>query len=300
MDRIALVTPSLNQARYLGRAVADVFGQEGAPAVDYVVLDGGSSDGSVALLEQLAPQAPAHIRFRWLSRPDGGQYPAIAAGFALAEGDVMGWLNADDRYAPWALALVRHIFDVFPQVEWLTSAHPLTFEAHDGCVGVDVRRGYSRAVFLRGGHLPGQGWPAHWFIQQDCTFWRRSLWQRAGGGFDPSLRLAADFELWARFFDLTPLYALAAPLAGYRRHPAQKTADQGAYDAEARQVLERRGGRPPRGMAAWLRGSLAPRLAVWPTLLPCLRRVGLAEGVPYLVHAGRGQGWRLTQRDLVG
>jgi glycosyltransferase involved in cell wall biosynthesis len=236
---ISLVTPSHNQALFLEEALRSFHGQ-GYPALQHVVVDGGSTDGSVAVLERWSDRLT-----HWESAPDGGQYDALNRGFARTSGEVMGWLNSDDLHAPWTLGLVGELFARFPQIEWLTTQYPLIFDEQGRAVSTGYGGGFSARSFRRGGNLPGRGWFATGFVMQESTFWRRSLWQRAGARLDASLHLAGDFELWARFFDEAPLVAVAAPLAGFRRHGLQKTAR--AYDAylqEAEDVLRRRGGRP--------------------------------------------------------
>jgi hypothetical protein len=101
-------------------------------------------------------------------------------------------------------------------------------------------------LVLRGGTLPGCGWPAWAFIQQESTFWRRSLWERAGARLDTSYSLAADYDLWMRFAQLAEVYSVQVPLAGFRQHPNQKTArHMQDYVRQARASFLSHGGRPP-------------------------------------------------------
>jgi glycosyltransferase involved in cell wall biosynthesis len=237
--RISLVTPSYQQAPFLEATLASIHDQR-YPGLEHVVVDGGSTDGSVAVLERWAPRLA-----RFSSGPDGGMYDALDRGFAGTTGEVMGWLNADDLHAPWTLALVGELFERFPDVQWLTTQYPLIFDEAGRCVQTGYGGGFNAEAFRRGANLPGRGWFATGFVQQESTFWRRSLWERAGARMDTSLKLAGDFELWARFFDHAPLHAVAAPLAGFRKHGAQKTSIAfEAYLAEAEAVLRARGGRP--------------------------------------------------------
>jgi glycosyltransferase involved in cell wall biosynthesis len=249
--RIALVTPSFNQARFLEDTLRSVHGQA-YPGLEHVVIDGGSTDGSVALLERWADRLAS-----WTSGPDGGQYDAINRGFARTTGEIMGWLNADDLHAPWTLALVDELFARFPEVEWLTTQYPLIFDERGHAVQTGYGGGFNADAFRRGANLPGRGWFATGFVQQESTFWRRSLWEKAGGRVDASLKLAGDFELWCRFFDHAPLYAVAAPLAGFRRQADQKTATRfEAYLDEAETVLRARGGRPYGALESTLRRAV--------------------------------------------
>ncbi|MBI3182681.1 MAG: glycosyltransferase [Myxococcales bacterium] len=251
LPRISLVVPSLDQGRYLEEALRSVL-EQGYPELELIAMDGGSKDGSVQVLERYASRL-AH----WESQKDGGQYVAVNRGFARSSGEVMGWLNSDDKHTPWCLSVVGELFAAFPEVQWLTTLYPLYWDERGRAVHLRYQGGYERESFLRGANLPGRGWYARDFIQQESTFWRRSLWESAGGRLDESLSLAADFELWVRFFKLAELVAVATPLAGFRRHSEQKTARElERYSAEAEQVLLSHGGKPYRPWESLLRRSL--------------------------------------------
>jgi hypothetical protein len=166
-----------------------------------------------------------------------------------------------------SLSLVGSIFGAFPQVEWISSRYPLAWNRHgEPCAIKDVG-GFSRRSFFRGAMLPHRRWYAREFIQQESTFWRRSLWERAGGYIETSLTLAADFELWARFYQHADLYAVSAPLGGFRLHPDQKTAQRmDDYVSEAESLLKRYGGvtyhpleSAIRRLSAWLAGGYSLR-----------------------------------------
>lgn len=245
LPKIAMVTPSLNHARHLDAALRSIQDQ-GYPNLEHVVMDGGSTDGTVAILEAWGPRLT-----HWSSGPDAGFYDALDRGFAKTTGEVMGWLNSDDLHTPWTLAVVGQIFAAFPKVEWLTTMYPMTWDESGRGVQTGFGGAFSRPAFWRGANLPGRGWFATSFIQQESTFWRRSLWDRAGARIDTSLSLAGDFELWTRFFQHADLYAVATPLAGFRRHGDQKTARHfNAYLEEAEEVFRRAGGRPRGALAS--------------------------------------------------
>ena len=192
--KISIVTPSFNQAAFLEETIDSVLSQKD-PNLEYVIIDGGSTDGSVDIIRRHAVQL-AH----WVSEPDKGQYDAINKGFAKVTGDVMAWINSDDKYTPWCFSIVREIFSRFPEIEWLTTVQPLSWNAQGQATSINFSGGFNRDSFFKGGNLPTEGSFGRRFIQQESTFWRRSLWDRAGGRLDTSLRLAADFELWARFY----------------------------------------------------------------------------------------------------
>ena len=198
---ISIVTPSLDQGAFIESTLLSVISQ-GCPHLEYVVIDGGSSDGSIDIIER-------HQRdlAYWVSEPDRGHADAVNKGFARTSGQIMGWINSSDVYYPWTLETVRQIFIDLPHVEWITGL-PTEVASSAGPKGVG-RSFHNKYDFLAGDYR---------WIQQESVFWRRSLWDRAGGGLDDSLRYAADFELWLRFFRLAELHHVTTILGGYRVH----------------------------------------------------------------------------------
>jgi glycosyltransferase involved in cell wall biosynthesis len=271
---ISIVTPSYQQGRFLEEAIRSVLEQK--VDVEYVVVDGGSTDESVDVIERYAGRLKA-----WRSEPDGGQYDAINKGFALTSGEIMGWLNADDVYAPNALSVVEDVFRLFPAVEWLTSTLAVTANERGQIHNVRRVAVFDRRAFYRGFNLPRIGEHASNFIPQESTFWRRSLWNRVGGGLDASLEFAGDFDLWARFYDEAELWGVRALVGILRSQPLQKSrVGYEPYMTEAEQVLTERGGGRYSRQERTARRLLARRMTsmrVWklPTVVrrPLERRV---------------------------
>ena len=294
---ISVVTPSLNQGAFVETAVRSVLHQD--VDVEYVICDGGSTDGTTAVLERYASQLAW-----WCSEPDDGQYDALQKGFAQTKGDIMGWLNADDFLLPGALKIVASVFAQHPEVEWVTGTMaPIANEA-GGVFRIAPVTRFSRAAFFRGFNLPAGRWHAGTFIPQESTFWRRSLWERAGGRVETSLRLAGDFELWARFYAQAELYGVQALIGVYRSQPAQKTSTAMAeYLQEAERVLRAAGGRPfgeretrlRRRAQRWLTNNRIWRL---PTpVRAALEQRELIFRTPELIW--RSGGWTLNTRYFV-
>ena len=263
---------------------------QGYPSLEYVVVDGGSSDDSPDIIRRFEGRLAW-----WRSEPDNGQYDAINKGFAKTGGEIMGWLNSDDMHMPWTLSVVAEIFQQFPEIEWLTSLFPLVCDRAGRMVRCAPRGPFNRHAFFKGDNLPRMGAHTTGWIQQESTFWRRSLWDRAGGRLDASLQYAGDFDLWARFSKLVDLHAVDTPLAGFRRHGNQKTgmsSDQ--YQQEALRCLIGHGGS--------LRGKLNSSLVlankrICPNRLkPMMARLGLlSSGKVCVFDTDRGH-WNIVER----
>jgi glycosyltransferase involved in cell wall biosynthesis len=227
LPKISIVTPSFNQAKFLEATIQSVLGQ-GYPNLEYIIVDGGSTDGSLEIIKKYA----VHLHF-WCSEPDGGHYNAINKGFAHATGEIMAWLNSDDMYFPWTLRTVASIMSELPQVEWLTSLSPGIWDWQGFCLGFRQVAGYSKKAFLDGNFLPSVA-----CIQQESTFWRRSIWEKAGGYISTDYKLASDFDLWTRFYLHTELFGVTSPMGGFRYQENQQSCQKPEqYLAEAQASL---------------------------------------------------------------
>lgn len=221
---ISLVTPNHNGAAFLRRAVESVLSQ-GYPALEYVVIDAASTDGSRAILEEYREALTALI-----IEPDEGHAEALNKGFARTTGEIMGWLNSDDVLLPGALHRLARAFAACPDAQWITG-RATSCDAAGRLLAMEPAKIWTRSSFLS----VRQG-----YIQQESTFWRRSLWEQAGAKLDTGYRLATDYELWARFFRHAPPFTLDAPLGCFRLRDGQRSVTQkSAYEAEAGAVRKR-------------------------------------------------------------
>src|SRR3954447_20687666 len=163
LPKISIVTPSYNQRQFIEQTILSVINQN-YPALEYIIVDGGSTDGTVDVIRKYKDRLAG-----WTSEPDKGQYDAINKGFARATGEIMGWINSDDQYLPWTLATVARIFSQFPEVEWVTPLFQFCLGANGLPVTCKPVEGFSRSAFFRGANLPGDNWLAENYIQQVGT-----------------------------------------------------------------------------------------------------------------------------------
>ncbi|MDB5282734.1 MAG: glycosyl transferase family 2 [Bacteroidota bacterium] len=227
--KISIVTVSLNGARYLEECICSILEQD-YPALEYIIVDGGSTDGSMDIIRKYADKISLVI-----SEPDKGPGEALNKGFAKATGDIMGWLNTDDRLHPKSLFAVAEIFNSFQNVDWMMG-FPSWFSATGLCVNeIYYNRDklyYSPSYINDNLHLKFARWSKWRFamgdfsaIQQESVFWRKSLWDKTGGCVKEGL-IAYDLELWTRFFEHAQLYTCNVLVGGFRIHGNQISFNQ--------------------------------------------------------------------------
>lgn len=197
--KISVVTPSFNQASYLESCLKSVIGQS-YPNLEYIVIDGGSTDGSVDLLHAYNSSLS-----HWESEPDRGHGHALNKGFSRSTGSIMCWINSDDILAPGSLNTVARLFSEFPHVAWMQGQQ--SWINVDGTITGSKEVPKSIFDFLTGDYA---------WIQQESVFWRRSLWNKAGGYINENYKLMVDGELWTRFFLHAKLHTVSAILGCWR------------------------------------------------------------------------------------
>ncbi|WP_051243517.1 glycosyltransferase family 2 protein [Azohydromonas australica] len=186
--QISVLMPSYNQAPFIERSVRSVMQQEGAGALELIVMDGGSSDGTPQLLAQLQAEYGPE-RLRWQSEPDRGPAHALNKALALARGSIIGWLNSDDLYAPGAVRRALEHLAAYPQ-HWMVYGQAEHIDADDRVL---------EAYPTRPAEAGLDGFADGCFICQPSVFLRRMA-LRMLGGFDESQKTAFDLALWLRLF----------------------------------------------------------------------------------------------------
>ena len=203
--KVSIITCSYQQGRYLDATMRSVLEQEHAD-VEYIVMDGGSTDNSVDVIRQYQDQL--HY---WVSERDAGQTDALIKGFMLATGDIMGWLCSDDLLLPGALELVTRYFEEHPEVD-AVYGDSLWIDGDGDYIRPKKEMGFRRLAFLFD----------HNYISQPSMFWRRSLYEKVGG-LDARFNLAMDADLWDRFSQHTQIAHIPIYLSCMRYYPEQKT-----------------------------------------------------------------------------
>lgn len=254
--KISVVTPSFNQGAYIEETILSVLNQ-GYPNLEYIVIDGGSTDGTSAILDRYRHRLD-HVE----SEHDRGQSHAINKGFAKARGTILTWLNSDDQLAPGALAAAAVAFEA-------TGADMVAGLAEIYREGVLTQK---HLTACDDGPLPldelldlERGWMAGKFFYQPEVLFTRAIFDKAGGQVDESLFFSMDYDLWLRLAHAgARLSVIGTPIARFRAHELQKTAstEGGGFRAElpkARQAFLDRTGHAPTPMKPH---PIKPRLKV--------------------------------------
>lgn len=240
--KISIITPVYNRVRMIEQTIRSVLGQN-YPNLEYIIIDGGSTDGTVDVIRKYADElvrgerlevkgsengnAAVHA-LRWLSEPDNGMYYAIMKGMAMATGEIVAWINSDDMYHTNALHVVGQIFAQLPEVEWLTGT-PTLYNAEGLSVKTFSTQYWSWERFKCGDFR---------WLQQESTFFRKSLFDKVGG-LNLHYRLAADFELWCKMFQVARLYSVNTIIGGFRQHGEQLSIEgQSHYEAEVKTICQ--------------------------------------------------------------
>ena len=224
---ITLVTPSFNQGRYLEATIRSVLAQ-GYPRLEYIVVDGGSTDESVSIIDSYSDQLSW-----WVSERDTGQTDAILKGFAKGNGVLMNWLNSDDLLRPDALFAVARAH-VASGADLIVGGDRQFSTDPEQPVSFFRPAGYRFPDCLR-------FWTGAFRYHQPCTFFTRTLYDRAGG-LDRSLHYVMDYDLYCRMLasEGCQVHLVDDELSAFRLHDAAKTSSAKAgFIRELREVSRR-------------------------------------------------------------
>jgi glycosyltransferase involved in cell wall biosynthesis len=221
---VSIVTPSYNQGQFLEETIRSVLLQ-GYPNLQYIIMDGGSTDGSVDVIRRYERWLAY-----WVSEPDEGQADAIGKGFERASGRILAWLNSDDRYTPGALGRATRLFTRHARVQFASG--DINFIDAGGVV--TSRHYASRPNWFLGAHLARGGW------YQPSAFWLSSAYEHVGG-MNRSLFFCMDLDLFIRLARYGPSRRIPGPpIAEFRVWAESKTSTaENVWRKERAQVMER-------------------------------------------------------------
>lgn len=224
LPKISVITPSYNQAKFIEQTIRSVLLQ-GYPNLEYIVIDGGSSDGSYEIIRKYAPWLAY-----WVSEPDRGQSHAINKGFKRATGEALCWLNSDDYYLPDTLLTVGRL------LARGTGSYALTGHClkvyQDGRPAVKLEGRYENRRRLL------QFWKGYQ-MHQPATFWRREVFEKVGW-LDEELHMIMDFDYWVRISEHFDFVNVDRALVCCNYHAEAKTGDgYKQYHADLKKYAKR-------------------------------------------------------------
>jgi len=202
---VSIVTPSYNHARYIEATMQSVLTQD-YPRIEYIVVDGGSNDGTVEVVKKYEDKLAW-----WVSEKDNGQTDAINKGFARATGSILAWLNSDDTYEPGAVSAAVKYLQEHPKVGMVYG--DCNFINENGKVIGRFNSAQTDYRLLRQGYV---------HIPQQTMFFRSDLWKQVGP-LDPSFYFAMDYDLWTRIAARSAIRYVPQTWANFRLHTSGKT-----------------------------------------------------------------------------
>ena len=218
--KVSIITPSYNQDAYLEETINSVLIQD-YPQIEYMIVDGASSDGSVGIVEKYSERLAW-----WVSEADSGQACAINKGFARASGEIIAWLNSDDYYLPGALVAAADAF----------AANPDALMVYADMLAVDAQG--ETTNILHYSQLDLAGLLAFNIIGQPAVFMRRSALEKAGY-LDLDFHFLLDHQLWLKIASQGEIIHVDEIWAAARYHDDAKNRAQAAkFGREAFRIVD--------------------------------------------------------------
>jgi len=225
LPSFSIVTPCYNQVEFVATTLESVATQNYA-ALEYIVVDDGSTDGTSEIIQKYQPPIT-----RIITQKNKGFGETLNGALNQCSGEIMAWINSDDYYLPGAFAAVSRAFLDCPEVDWIAGVSLLCYR--EGIpASIHAPRAFAKTLFFSGRYLGGHAAWSGDYVPQECVFWRRSLWEKAGARFLQERRQYGDFELWSRFWPHADLHVLPVPVAVFRYHTESFTAQRGHTSTE--------------------------------------------------------------------
>lgn len=226
--RITIVTPSYNQGAYIEQTIQSVLRQKGDFKLEYLVIDGGSTDNTIEILKKYGDQ------LKWLSEKDRGQSHAVNKGFTMASGEIIGWLNSDDVYEDGTLQKVISTFEKNSDCQWVVCKCNIINEE-----GQEIRRNITSYKDKWLSRYRYDRLLAENFISQPAVWFRKSFLDKTGL-LDERLHYTMDYDLWLRMGEKTDPFIIDEYLASFRYYPGSKTGSELGKSLDEVKVLCRR------------------------------------------------------------
>lgn len=236
--KFSVITPVLNGKKYIEETIDSVIHQKGNFDIEYIIIDGNSTDGTPDLLSYYKNQIESsvdynHITFLYISEKDYGMYDALAKGFGLANGDIICYINSDDFYLPNAFASIKKYFTENSSKNWVITNDLVINEDYEYIKNL-IPRHIDQNLFIKG--VWGMYFP---YINQSGVFWRRALLEKINMEILRKYKLAGDFYLWKCFAKNSKPGIYSYPLAVFRETLGRLSENADGYRHEFESIADR-------------------------------------------------------------
>lgn len=221
--KISVITPNYNGALFLEKTISSVLDQN-YPNLEYIIIDGGSTDRSLDIIKKYEKDLAY-----WVSEKDNGLYYALNKGFRKANGEILMYINSDDKLVSGSLAMINKLFSKYPDILWLTGYYTWLNE-DDEVTRIERNKNWSVIDFVNGEYQ---------WIQQESTVWRKEIWEMAGARFNTDYKYAGDLALWSYFFLYSNPVIADISIGAFRIRKNQLSQNYiTEYNQEAKFILE--------------------------------------------------------------
>jgi glycosyltransferase involved in cell wall biosynthesis len=239
--KISIITPCYNSEEFINKTIESVIKQEGNFEIEYIIVDGKSSDKTLEIinyyksnLENNAMQIKCNsIEIKLISEPDKGMYDALSKGLKIVSGDIIGYINSDDIYLDNALKCIVKVMEN-PKINWITAMNN-TLNEEGIMIGSFLPFRYKSHYISMG--IYGTTLP---FIQQESTFWKKTMLNYINVDQLRSYKYAGDYYLWHCFSKYDKLYVVKALLAAFRNRKNQLSQNKEMYYKEFNEIKDKR------------------------------------------------------------
>lgn len=233
--KISIITPVKNGEQFLSETMESVLSQHGEFNLEYILVDGGSTDGTLAIIGDFKSRVELgtyktnclSIEIKLVIQPDDSMYQALSTGLQLAKGDIVSYINSDDLYFPKAFSTIAKVFAKYPDIKWI-SGYPVRYNSKGEVIRIVMPFQYETTLIEQGFY--GTTLP---FIQQESVFWRRELNTCIDFRTMQKLKLAGDYFIWHSFArNKQELFLVESLLSGNRLREGQLSEDKVNYFRE--------------------------------------------------------------------
>lgn len=296
--KFSIITPCFNMERTIENTIKSIIHQSGNFEIEYIIVDGASTDNTLSIannykriVEENTKLNCIKVEIKIISEKDRGMYDAINKGFAIASGEILAWLNADDLYLPNTFQTIQQVFCKYPKIKWLKGA--TIFSDLGGIRGTKNTNYIYNQKWIQKG-IYGRNAP---FIHQDSVFWKKELWQKINN-LNSSLKLAGDYDLWIRLAKYARLWSVNKPVSIFQKRIGQLSSNMEKYRKEQAQISEEQGlTNKIVKIFFWLHNALPDRLAnlfdkTYPLICPSTEReyidfdqnISIKKSSTFLIH----------------